>query len=105
MWSIPRSTRGIIFLGTPHNGSDVAKWGVSLSKLAKVALGDVNDKIIKGLMRNNELLSQVDLLFRQILSAEKFRIHSFYETKPITRLRGKNIVVGLQPKTLCEVLT
>ncbi len=36
--SIYVSTYAILFLGTPHNGADIAKWGLILQNMANVLL-------------------------------------------------------------------
>jgi hypothetical protein len=69
--------------------------------LAKVALQGPNDKILKGLKPNNELLENLRMVFLQMLEDNKFKIHSFYETQPMLglyglrdRVRPQSIVFG-----------
>jgi hypothetical protein len=92
---IYESTKGIIFLGTPHRGSAAASWGLLASNLAKVALQGPNEKILKGLEFNNELLENLRKVFLQMLEDDKFQIHSFYETKPMVGLYGLRDEVSL----------
>ena len=85
---IYESTRGIIFLGTPHRGSTAASWGILASNLAKVALQGPNEKILKTLKPNNELLENLHMVFLQMLEDRKIKIHSFYETQPMLGVYG-----------------
>lgn len=83
-----KSTKGIIFLGTPHHGSDIAGWAVTASKLAKLALQDSNQRVIKGLSPNNELLSHLSEAFLQLVDKGNIGFHTFYETKAMTGVYG-----------------
>ena len=68
--SIFVSTYGIIFLGTPHNGSDSAKWGLILQNMASVLIPkkmmDTDSQLLKTLMSNNETLQNINLKFNDI---------------------------------------
>ena len=86
--NIYSSTKGIIFLGTPHRGSGSAGWGLLASNLAKVALQGPNERILKGLTVNSELLENLMQVFLQMLEDGNFQIHSFFETKPMIGLYG-----------------
>lgn len=88
------STRGIVFLGTPHKGSNLASWGVLASNLAKVALQGPNERILKALKPNNELLENLHVVFRQMLEDNIFKIHSFYETQPMLGIYGLRDLVS-----------
>lgn len=68
-------------MGTPHRGSTVASWAALASNLAKFVLEAPNDKLLKGLKPNNELLESLRSVFLQMLEDNKFKIYSFYETK------------------------
>lgn len=84
------STHGIIFLGTPHRGSSAASWGLLASNLAKIAGKGTNDKVLKGLLLNSELLEHYRRVFLQMLEDGGLRIHSFYETRGL--LGGECVV-------------
>ncbi|KAK1637273.1 peptidase C14 [Colletotrichum phormii] len=71
-------TCGIIFLGTPHQGSSLSAAGALLSKLTGF-LGS-NTALLLSLRGNHNRLSDLEDRFRYVLSNEK--IASFYETKP-----------------------
>ncbi|KEF62422.1 uncharacterized protein A1O9_00394 [Exophiala aquamarina CBS 119918] len=87
--SIYVSTYGILFLGTPHNGSDLAKWGSLLEKICSVALPrkffDSSPQLVKALKTNNETLQNINRLFIEIIG--RFHIYFFHESKP-TDLKG-----------------
>lgn len=51
--SIYVSTYGIIFLGTPHNGSDAAKWGLVLQNMVHVSiLSKLSSPCLEGYIPN-----------------------------------------------------
>ncbi|ETI29606.1 hypothetical protein G647_02059 [Cladophialophora carrionii CBS 160.54] len=87
--SIYVSTYGILFLGTPHNGSDLAKWGSLLEKICAVALPkkffDTSPQLVQALQTNNETLQNINRLFIEIIG--RYHIYFFHESKP-TDLKG-----------------
>ncbi|KAM5353202.1 hypothetical protein ACJZ2D_016905 [Fusarium nematophilum] len=88
------SVSGIVFLGTPHNGSGTAGWGLIASNLAKFALQRPSKSILRGLEPNNEVLENLQRTFLQMLEDGHFTIHSFYETVPMPGVKGlKGLVV------------
>ena len=64
---IKSATQGIVFLGTPHRGSDKAKWGSVATKLMGVVLKDHNSKVIDALIRGSETLERIQNDFSRFL--------------------------------------
>lgn len=87
--SIYVSTFGILFLGTPHKGSDVAEWGSRLEWICSVALPsklvDTQPQLVDALKKNNETLQNIDRQFIQLMN--RFHVYFFHEGKP-TNLKG-----------------
>ena len=87
--SISVSTYGILFFGTPHTGSNTAKWALRLASICRAVLPshlvDTQPQLVNDLMSGNETLKSIDRQFVQI--ASRFYICSFHEGKP-TNLNG-----------------
>ena len=79
------STYGIVFLGTPHNGADPAKWGKILESMfhavfSKTGLIDTSGNLIDTLKKDSETLQNINLDFMNYL--DKFALYLFHEAKP-----------------------
>ena len=83
------STYGILFLGTPHKGSDLADWGSRLESICSAILPrkliDTQPQLVDALKTHNETLQNIDRQFIQLVS--RFHIYFFHEGKP-TDLKG-----------------
>ncbi|KAI1947903.1 hypothetical protein LOZ57_003055 [Ophidiomyces ophidiicola] len=83
--SIYISAYAILFLGTPHNGSDIAKFGSLLQSICSAVMPkkifDTSPQLINSLKTDNEHLQIINRDFAQIMS--KFRIYFFHESKPM----------------------
>ena len=66
---IYRCTYGIIFLGTPHRGSNATAWAEILEKMASFALHETNSMIIEELKANSPTLLNISRVFARILAA------------------------------------
>lgn len=81
--SVFLSTYGILFLGTPHHGSDIAVWGSYLERLAGVVipkrLMDSSHQLVDALKSNSETLINIDRQFSTIMPL--FHIYLFHESK------------------------
>lgn len=88
------STRAIVFLGTPHTGSKVAKWGEILQGMSghiPKLFFDSEPILIKTLRENSETLDSINDEFLQI--SQRFDMHLIHETHK-TNLRGtKRLIV------------
>jgi hypothetical protein len=87
---IKLSTFGILFLGTPHEGSGAAPLGHRALKIAQVYYS-INDNTIKELEEHSQWLERETGLFNTI--RDSFRIRNCYETMPTPLLHGTSIVV------------
>lgn len=92
--SIYVSTYGILFLGTPHNGSDMAKWGGMLQSICSAVLPTTffssSPQLIQTLRTDNEHLQIINRDFAAMMN--KFRIYFFHESQPMD-LKGTRAFV------------
>lgn len=91
---VVRSTKGIMFMGVPHLGSHLAKWGSILRKLIPESIRSTNRKALDALKTNSELCHNLDHQFQREAKHGKLKnigLFSFYETQ---KIRGfTNLVV------------
>lgn len=82
---VNESTRGIIFMGTPHGGSSHANWGGTLARWLNI-VRNTNAGIVQNLRRESEALQAVEEDFQILLRTARHppSIHCFYEAFPIT---------------------
>jgi hypothetical protein len=93
--SIYVSTYGIIFLGTPHLGSDTAKWGHLLQGLADAILPkkvmESEPHLVRTLKANNEILQNINLHFLDIY--QRFEIEMVHEAVKTDLLGTRSFIV------------
>jgi protein SERAC1 len=93
--SIYVSTYGILFLATPHNGSDLAKWGTLLQRICSAVFPedffDSSPQLIEALKTNNETLQNINRLFIEIIG--RFHIFFFHESKPMDLSNTMSLIV------------
>jgi hypothetical protein len=79
-----RSVVGICFLGTPHCGSDLARWGKALGNLVNI-VKTANVDLVNTLKPDSEVLARVQREFHTMLrtpinpSNSPLKITCFYE--------------------------
>ena len=77
------ATRGIIFLGTPHRGSNMTSLAKSVALVIQ-ALQDVNVDLIRDLERESHILDRIRDSFCQILDRRTLTVFSFVEELAMT---------------------
>jgi hypothetical protein len=82
---IKAATYGIIFMGTPHRGTNLAAWGRMTATIAKAVLVRPKTQLLKALESNSRLLMDLSAEFAHMHSL--FRIVNCYEQKE-TKLPG-----------------
>ncbi|KAI1097974.1 hypothetical protein F4804DRAFT_142267 [Jackrogersella minutella] len=92
------STYGLIFLGTPHAGSDLAAWGTMLQAMSDAvvpkSLFQSESVLLKTLKRDNETLQNINNHFLDIY--QRFKILMAHENHK-TDLKGtKALIVDAQ---------
>ncbi|TWU78230.1 hypothetical protein ED733_008038 [Metarhizium rileyi] len=92
--SIYVSTFGLIFLGTPHVGSDAATWGLMLQGMADAIMPrkffESESVLLKTLKKDNETLANINNHFLDIY--QRFRIHMVHENHK-TDIKGTKITI------------
>ncbi|CAI4214639.1 unnamed protein product [Parascedosporium putredinis] len=76
------STYGIIFLGTPHTGSNLASWGRILQAMSGVVpkkILNTEPVLLKTLKKDNVVLQEINNHFLDIY--QRFKIHMVRENK------------------------
>lgn len=85
---IIKSVSSIIFLGTPHRGSNMAQ---TLNTILRVTPTNHSNQFIADLMSGSQALQSLNDRFRHV--APNLRMVSFYETRP-TAIGAKKMVVN-----------
>ena len=77
-------TIGVLFMGTPHQGSHLAGWGQTAAKLVNY-LRSSNDRIVGDLNPRSEAMLAVNEDFQQMLMHKDISIHVWclYEEDPM----------------------
>lgn len=76
------ATVGVVFLGTPHHGSDAASLGKIAFDISRIIWKKPNTQILESLKRNSEVLERISKSFGQLVAKGKIRVHSFREELP-----------------------
>jgi hypothetical protein len=80
---IYKSTTAILFLGTPHRGSDMAHRAKTLERIVAVAGFDTNTRNVKGLLPGSVELQDCHENFMRLYEkrGRHFRVRTFQEAK------------------------
>lgn len=91
-----KSTKALLFLGTPHSGSDHAPYAVAMAhfvSLASVKLKKPNKRVLRVLEKDSETLADISETFSSIMThwTEKVggsapKVYCFSEEKPVPGL-------------------
>ena len=92
--AIRKSIVGIIFMGTPHCGSDLANIGSAFASIASMVV-DMPRLLLKTLSKNSSALYDISREFATVTSDLNLKLISFYELNPCSPpwWKGKSIVV------------
>ncbi|EDN02164.1 predicted protein [Histoplasma mississippiense (nom. inval.)] len=88
------STYAILFMGTPHNGSDLANLGTAIQTIFSLVprkLFDTTPALLKTLRPDNEILQNVNRQFAEIMG--RYRIYFFHESKPMDLKGTRKFIV------------
>ncbi|KAE8142283.1 hypothetical protein BDV38DRAFT_295081 [Aspergillus pseudotamarii] len=83
--NILRSTRGIIFLGTPHHGASLAKWADFVCRSISL-VKQTNSEIVNVLKRDSEVLARIQDGFHTMVRSvgpPPIEVTCFYEEVPV----------------------
>ncbi|KAK5202612.1 hypothetical protein LTR41_011644 [Exophiala xenobiotica] len=82
--SIKDATIGLIFLGTPHRGSDKATYGKVLANVAQSISHKPPPRLLSALQTNSDVLLQLTTNFR--FQLPDYEVYSFFELRPMKGL-------------------
>lgn len=77
-------TKGIFFAGTPHHGSEKAKWASVATSLALFVHKDKSTRLVDALKQGSDTLDMLQDHFKDIL--ESFAIYTLIEEKPFPKI-------------------
>ena len=98
--TIKRSTIGVLFAGTPHRGSDLAKWGSTASKLCIFLYDKHSEKIIDSLKRGSQVLEILQDKFKDIMG--DFSLYTLLEELEYSSIGLVRVLVHDTP---CVILS
>jgi hypothetical protein len=88
LYSVLESTRGIVFLGTPHHGSALAQWAEMLAKSLGL-IKQTTPEIVAVLKSDSEVLARIQESFHTMIRArnlnrlQPIEITCFFEELPL----------------------
>ena len=100
--SIRDATLGLVFLGTPHRGTDKATYGKVLANVAQFISHQPSSHLLTALQTNSDVLLRLTIDFR--FQLPNYHVFSFYEQRPMHGLSSlvqarhiRLLVHGLTP--------
>jgi len=93
-----RCTIGVIFLGTPHRGSDLTPFAASVANILKAGGKRVNKEILQLLNRNSEVLADVEETYAVWLrrNSSRFDLTCFFEELELPAVGMVNSILRSQ---------
>lgn len=95
--SILPSTKGVLFLGTPHKGSQMATVARAAFNISRLFLRSPNTNILRTLEEQSDVLERISWGFGQILASGRIRVHSFREeldSSGISIVSAQSAIIG-----------
>lgn len=77
-----------MFLGTPHRGSEHASLGLIAYRVARAAGFDANDRMLRTLQQESDVLELLREEFSKRLAAKSFDVYTFQEGLGLSGVRG-----------------
>ena len=92
-----KNSYGVIFLGTPHQGSGKADLGTVATGVLKAFLHDANSSLLRDLQVDSQTLDRISDAFSRMLAREEVKVYSFWEELGLTNVIGaRKVRLGLQ---------
>jgi hypothetical protein len=85
---IYNSTLGVIFFGTPHQGSSTANYATTITRNLLILANKPNAELLESLRTGSPVLKQLDDDWKTHHERRPYEIASFYETRTMKGLRG-----------------
>lgn len=86
--TVYESTAAVIFMGTPHRGSQYAPWGMIVRNIAVASGFDASDRNLRDLKIDSPVLELLREAFSKMLKEERFDIYTFQEGRGFRGVRG-----------------
>ncbi|PVH82960.1 hypothetical protein DL98DRAFT_487647 [Cadophora sp. DSE1049] len=80
------NVRGVIFFGTPHQGSGLADYATTLARIPLAIGVDTHPQLLKGLKKKSKDLKRLTDSFRKYLDTSGISVVSFYELRTLKGL-------------------
>lgn len=104
---ILQCTRGIIFLGTPHHGSGLARWAKMLAK-SMGFFKQTDPKILQVLQNDSEVIARIQDSFHAMVRArnqdkmQPIEITYFFEELPLPGIGDVSNLVPRVARIICR---